>query len=307
MLLKDKIENALNEGRILILGSQVLIGAGFRSAYADGFEKLPFETQVVDIGSLWLMTVGLGILLLPAAYHFIVERGENSTSFHELVTSILEWALFPFAIGLGVNAFVVGEKVMSSIIGSIAGVFVAMLAMCLWYVFSNAKKRRAPTDAKEEPTKLTDKIKEALIEARMVLPGAQALLGFQVANTLTNSFDRLPRTSQWAHLISVMCIAVSTIFLIAPAAYHRIAEHGEDSEEFYDLSGRLLMSGLFWLGLGISADLWIIARKISQSIIFSNLTSAATLVFFYGLWFGYSAQKHRRKVHLGGYPGSLGS
>jgi hypothetical protein len=60
MRLKDKIENAFNEARILILGGQVLIGAGFRSV------------QIVDIGSLWLMTIGLGILLLPAGYHFVV-------------------------------------------------------------------------------------------------------------------------------------------------------------------------------------------------------------------------------------------
>jgi hypothetical protein len=94
-----------------------------------------------------------------------------------------------------------------------------------------------------------------------------------------------------------MCIAVNTFFLIAPAAYHRIAEHGEDSEEFYHLSGRLLLSALFWLGLGISIDLWVVARKISHSIVFSSLISMATLLFFYGLWFGYSPQKRRHKVH----------
>ena len=94
-----------------------------------------------------------------------------------------------------------------------------------------------------------------------------------------------------------MCIAVSTIFLIALAAYHRIAEHGEDSEEFYNLSGRLLLSGLFWLGLGITFDLWIVAHKISQSSLFSYLSSMVTLLFFYGLWFGYTIQKHRQKRH----------
>src|SRR5215831_15222196 len=37
--LKDKIENGLNEGCILLLGGQVLIGAGFRTIFTDGFEK----------------------------------------------------------------------------------------------------------------------------------------------------------------------------------------------------------------------------------------------------------------------------
>jgi len=295
MTLKDKIENALNEARILILGGQVLIGAGFRSAFAEGFDKLPYGTRVMEIGSLWLMTIGLGILLLPASYHFIVERGENTVSFHELVTSILEWTLFPFAMGLGVNGFMAGEKVLSPLTGGIAGVLLVLLAVCLWYVFSTVKKRELPRNAHEEATSLTDKVKEVLIEARMILPGAQALLGFQIANTLTDSFDQLPRASQWAHFAGLMCIAISTIFLIAPAAYHRIAEHGEDSEEFYNLSGRLLLSGLFWLGLGITFDLWIVARKISHSVLFSYLTSTATLLFFYGLWFGYTTQKHRQK------------
>src|SRR5437764_15401640 len=112
----------------------------------------------------------------------------------------------------------------------------------------------------------------------MVLPGAQALLGFQVANAFTNTFDRLPKTSQWTHLGSLMCIAMSTIFLIAPAAYHRIAEHGEDSEEFYNLSGCMLLSALFWLGLGIAADLWVILIKTGQSPLLAWSLSAVTLL-----------------------------
>src|SRR5215467_6598211 len=50
--LKDKIENGLNEGRILLLGGQVLIGAGFRTIFTDGFEKLPKYAQTVQMASL---------------------------------------------------------------------------------------------------------------------------------------------------------------------------------------------------------------------------------------------------------------
>src|SRR5262249_950890 len=42
-------------------------------------------------------------LLLPPAYHRIVENGENTSNFNRLVTRVLELALFPFAIGLGVD------------------------------------------------------------------------------------------------------------------------------------------------------------------------------------------------------------
>src|ERR1043166_2358821 len=112
--LTDKIENALNEGRILLLGAQVLIGASFRSIFSDKFDRLPSHSQAVMMASLWTMTIGLALLLLPAPYHFLAERGENSRSFHELVTSILEWALLPFAGGLGVSVFVTSERLIKA-------------------------------------------------------------------------------------------------------------------------------------------------------------------------------------------------
>ena len=48
----------------------------------------------------------------------------------------------------------------------------------------------------EQPTQLKDKIREVLTEARVVLPGAQALLGFQFIAILMESFDRQPK---WLH------------------------------------------------------------------------------------------------------------
>jgi Family of unknown function (DUF6328) len=289
--LQDKLENALNEARILILGGQVLIGAAFRSIFADGFDKLPFHTQAMHIATLWFMAAGLGLLITPASYHFIVECGENTARVHELVTSLLEWALLPFALGLGASVFMVAEKTMTTTIGAISGGFTAILAVSIWYILSVFKRKQQPPPPEEEPIELTAKIKEALIETRMVLPGAQALLGFQVANTFTNSFDQLPFSSRAVHLASLVSIAVCAIFLMAPAAYHRIAEHGEDSEEFYRLSGRFLLLALFWLALGLAGDLWVVTRKILHSDPIANFVGIAALVFFYGLWFGYSAQQ----------------
>ena len=282
---------------MLILGGQVLIGAAFRLIFADGFEKQPSYTQFVEVAALWLMLLSLGILLVAPPYHFLVENGENTRKFHELVTSILEWTLFPFALGMAVSVFAVGEKTMTGLAGGIAGALTFIFAISVWYVFSALKQKKQPMAVPEEgPTKLKDKIKEALIEARMILPGAQALLGFQVANTFTNAFDKLPRSSQWAHMGSLICISVSTAFLIAPAAYHRIAEHGEDSEEFYRLSGRMLLAALFWLGLGIATELWVVLTRVGQSALFSIGVSVLTLIFFYGLWFGYSTRKRQQNL-----------
>ena len=49
------------------------------------------------------------------------------------------------------------------------------------------------------PTPLHVKIEQMLTEARVILPGAQALLGFQLAVVLTQAFDRLPPSSKTLH------------------------------------------------------------------------------------------------------------
>jgi Family of unknown function (DUF6328) len=66
-----------------------------------------------------------------------------------------------------------------------------------------------------------------LTEARVVLPGAQALFGFQLAIVLTQSFEELPTASMIMHATSLFLVAFAVVLLMAPAAYHRIVYAGE--------------------------------------------------------------------------------
>ena len=66
------------------------------------------------------------------------------------------------------------------------------------------------------------KIEQMLTEARVVLPGAQALFGFQLAIVLTQSFEQLPSASKITYVASLFLVALPIVLLMAPAAYHRI-------------------------------------------------------------------------------------
>jgi hypothetical protein len=52
-------------------------------------------------------------------------------------------------------------------------------------------------------TPLHAKMEEMLTEARVVLPGAQALFGFQLVIVLTQSFEQLPSVSKITHAASL--------------------------------------------------------------------------------------------------------
>jgi len=301
--LKDKIENGLNDVRILILGAQVLIGADFRVFFEPDFSSVPQSTQVAQLGGLGLMLLGLGPLMLPAAFHQIVEHGDETARIKNLASVVLNFGLLPFAVGLAASIFMVAQKISGNGMAWAAATMMGMLALVLWYGIgylnydgsrkaTTAKKdRQDEAEMRKQGTPLTDKIKQVLTETRMVLPGTQALLGFQVVIFLMQAFDRLPKNLQWTHFGSLAAVAISAVLLIAPAAFHRIAEHGEDSERFHRIASTFMLWAMFFLGLGLAGDFFVIAWKVSQSYTWAACSAGALLLFFYCPWFGYSGWK----------------
>ena len=57
-----------------------------------------------------------------------------------------------------------------------------------------------------EKTPLNERITQMLTEARVVLPGVQALLGFQLTSVISQSFEKLPASSKLVHAVSLGCI-----------------------------------------------------------------------------------------------------
>ena len=154
-------------------------------------------------------------------------------------------------------------------------------------------------DEKEaQGTKTKDKIKHVLTEARTVLPGSQALLGFQFICVMTESFDKLPDALKYVHLASLGLVAVSIVLLMTPAAYHRIVERGEETEHFHRFSSRVLLASMIPLALGVTGSFYVVVRKVTHSGAFAAASAVALLLLFFGLWFGYTfylrAQGHGR-------------
>src|SRR5438045_3563449 len=111
-------------------------------------------------------------------------------------------------------------------------------------------QKKSEQQEPSDESNLSDRIKKVLIECRMALPGAQAFLGFQFAIVFAQGFDTLARSSQLVHFGSLLATTMAIVLLIAPAAYHRLAEHGENTERFHRLASRLLLVALVFLGPG---------------------------------------------------------
>ena len=304
--LKDKVQNALDEARMLVLGSQVLLGFQFKSALETGFDKLPVATQYLKMGGLSLLVFTLALLMAPAPFHQLVEKGEDTLTLHRYATGLMRIALLPFAVALGIDAYAAGEKLGGFGLGLAMGAAVGGAALFFWYGLEAIdrvrhaphveERRQMDRDTKNEPTELKTKIKQVLTEARVVLPGAQALLGFQFIAMIMDGFEKLPESSKYVHLACLGLVALSTILLMTPAAYHRIVEQGEETEHFHRFSSRILLAAMVPLALGVCGDVYVVLLKVTKVPSVAVGLALALLAVCYGLWFGYTlAQRAGRE------------
>jgi hypothetical protein len=311
--IKDKVENALNESRMLVLGAQVLVGFQFRSVFEPGFDSLPLPTQLLKLVGLGLMLVAVALIISPSAYHRLVEGGEDTREQHRYTSNLMAWALLPFALGLGIDLFVAVQKVFGWKPGAAAGLMGALMAASFWYLLGfymrreradeiAAEKRRGEEEMDEDKgqggkTKLTDRIKHVLTECRVVLPGSQALLGFQFICVLTESFDRLPPLSKYIHLAALGLNALTIVLLITPAAYHRLVEQGEETEHFHRFASKILVAALVPLALGLAGDVYVVVQKVTESQLVSVVSALVVLAVFWELWFGLTLYRRTQRQY----------
>jgi Family of unknown function (DUF6328) len=293
-----KTQDALNESRILVLGVQVLLSFQYSSFLEPSFDKLPLSSQYFEIIALGLLIIAFGLFVAPAPNHLLIWSDVDSPSLQKFVTKATEIALVPFATAMALDVYVTTERVGNLITAVIFGAATFACAMFFWYGLeaihvhtkghqsrSQARNNSMPKKNHERPS-VEDQIQHALTDARVVLPGAQALLGFQFVGVFLGGFEQLPASSQYIHVVSLTLVTLSTILLMMPAAYHRLVEQGQPSEHFLRLTRNAVVSSMIPLGAGICGDFFIVTRKVSGSMLIAASTSILLLAMFYMLWFG---------------------
>lgn len=120
----------------------------------------------------------------------------------------------------------------------------------------------------------------------MILPGIQALFGFQLIAVFNQTFDeKLTPGEQILHLAAIGLVAIAVALVMTPAAYHRQAEPGTISKRFVRLSTWLLAWALFPLMMGICLDFYLIGRLILRHALISLFISMLLFIIFCTLWF----------------------
>ncbi len=141
----------------------------------------------------------------------------------------------------------------------------------------------APEDIHLET--LEEQANHAIAEARMVLPGVQALLGFQLIAVFNQRFTVLSHFEQAAHILGFVLIATAAGLLMTPAAYHRQTGGQKITRHFVNLATRLIMIAMWPLAVALAIDTYLLSRLVFDGRGTAFGLAGAVLVGLVGLWF----------------------
>src|SRR5881409_2860316 len=113
---------------------------------------------------------------------------------------------------------------------------------------------------------------ELLNELRVALPGVQVLFAFLLVVPFSNGFPKLSDLQRDVYVVAFLCTAVSTVLLLAPAAYHRLRFRQQDKERMLFTANKFAITGFAFLALAMCAVVFLI------SDVFFNLAWVGVIV-----------------------------
>jgi hypothetical protein len=282
-----RVKTALDETRLLILGAEILFGFHLNGAFQSGFAALAPHARALHAASFAMMAISVALLITPSLQHRIVDHGNATQRIVSASAVFAAAALLPFALSLGIDLYIVIGHRFGSEFGAILGIAFAALALAGWFgaeLLLRPAHRPEDTMEGDPHTPIDTRVEHMLTEARVLLPGAQALLGFQLAVMLTEAFGELSGTSKAVHVAALCCISLAVILLMAPAAFHRITYGGQNTETFHRLGSALVLAAAVPLGGGIVADLYVAITRALDAPAVGVAIAAGVAAALITLW-----------------------
>ena len=146
-------------------------------------------------------------------------------------------------------------------------------------------RRDRPHEGGVQQQSLKDQARSTHEEARMVLPGIQALFGFQLIAVFNRPFFDLDIVNRYLHLASLVLVAIAIGLIMAPAAYHRLTESTLVTRQWISIASKDIARAMVALMLAVSLDVYIVAIMIAGDTSVAATVGVATGCFLTWLWF----------------------
>ncbi|HWF25522.1 MAG TPA: DUF6328 family protein [Solirubrobacteraceae bacterium] len=152
----------------------------------------------------------------------------------------------------------------------------------------------APNDGRDETRleRLDRNTIELLNELRVASTGIQVLLAFLLVAPFDNRFARLSGFERGDYFITLVCIALAAVLLIAPSIHHRVLFRRRQKPYVLRVGNQAMIAAMVFLGLGLTGII-ILITDIMFGGAAAAVAGAAAAVIIAGLWFAVPWERRR--------------
>jgi len=141
-------------------------------------------------------------------------------------------------------------------------------------------------EEREEKLSLQQAANFLLEECRTILPGIQALFGFQLIAIFNDGFDeKLNASEQYLHLAAIALVAVAVVLIMAPAAYHRQTGPMKVNATFITVASRAALVAMVALMLGLTLEFYVVAQVVLAQTNWALFLAVVLCGFIMLVWF----------------------
>jgi hypothetical protein len=139
-----------------------------------------------------------------------------------------------------------------------------------------------------------------LDESRMILPGIQALFGFQLMVVFNDAFtEKLTVFEQRLHLVAITLLLITTITIMTQAVFHRQTGVKDVDNRFIHIATRLLLFSMMPLATSVCMEFYLISRLIINNIALSLVFTLVLFGLFLMFWFALPRMEALQRLFAG--------
>lgn len=139
-----------------------------------------------------------------------------------------------------------------------------------------------------------EEMRNIIEEARVILPGVQALFGFQTIAVFNDRFADMPSYATLCHLIGLSMVVIAIALVMTPAIYYRAIGPDSVSRSMVRRSALMLRGAMAPLATGLALDMFTVIYRSTEHLHASIGGALATFVILTGLWFAFPWFEKRR-------------
>jgi hypothetical protein len=151
------------------------------------------------------------------------------------------------------------------------------------------------TPREPESERLGRNVTDLLNELRVAGTGIQVMFAFLLVVPFNAGWAKTSAFDRWDYFITLLCIAIAAVLLIAPSVHHRLLFRQRERDYLVRVGTRLAITAAVFIAVGLTGILVLISNFVFGTLAAVSVGIVAAILVT-SVWFAFPlSRRHARR------------